>query len=276
MTDQHERLSPALGNAVRPAPNGGTEPERAGRAVEPWHQDVSSGWIPAAGRVIDNPISGERIVIRESGAQTGGRLLYFDLFLPPGGHVPARHVHPIQEEQFTVVAGRMRFRLGRRTMLAHPGDTVLVPAGTAHWFGNVGAGVAHARVEVRPALRMEEMFESAAVMGRERHYPGTRLPRLSDLALFLVEFRRERAVPDVPALLVRGALAPLAGRGAARAGRAAPLDAAGHRLPPAAGRCAGPGCPRDLAHAARLSLPARPPGGLLESPGARAGPVLSR
>ena len=62
-----------------------------------------------AGRVIDNPISGERIVIRESGVQTGGRLLSFDLFLPPGGHVPARHVHPIQEEQFTVVAGRMRF-----------------------------------------------------------------------------------------------------------------------------------------------------------------------
>src|SRR2546423_9696145 len=216
MTDQHERLSPALGNAVRPAPNGGTEPERAGRAVEPWHQDVSSGWIPAAGRVIDNPISGERIVIRESGAQTGGRLLYFDLFLPPGGHVPARHVHPIQEEQFTVVAGRMRFRLGRRTMLAHPGDTVLVPAGTAHWFGNAGAGVAHARVEVRPALRMEELFESAAAMGRARPFPGVRLPRPSDLALFLIEFQRELGVPDVPASLVRALLAPLAWLGRRR------------------------------------------------------------
>src|SRR5437588_6297288 len=139
MTDQHERLAPAVGNAVRPAPTGGSEPEHTGRALEPGAQDASGGWIPAAGRVIDNPISGERIVIRESGAQTGGRLLSFDLFLPPGGHVPARHVHPVQEEQFTVVAGRMRFRLGpfgRRTIQAHPGDTVLVPAGTAHWFGN--------------------------------------------------------------------------------------------------------------------------------------------
>jgi mannose-6-phosphate isomerase-like protein (cupin superfamily) len=36
-------------------------------------------------------------------------------------------------------------RFGRRTILAHPGDTVLVAAGTAHWFGNVGAGVARAR-----------------------------------------------------------------------------------------------------------------------------------
>ncbi len=72
-------------------------------------------------REIHNPVSGERIVIRESGAQTGGELLSFDLHLPPGAHVPASHVHPAQEERFTVVAGRMRFRLGGRAMLADPG-----------------------------------------------------------------------------------------------------------------------------------------------------------
>jgi quercetin dioxygenase-like cupin family protein len=166
--------------------------------------------IPVAGRVIDNPISGERIVIRESGAQTGGQLLSFDLFLPPGSHVPARHVHPIQEEQFTVMAGQMRFRLGRRTILANPGDTVLVPAGKAHWFGNSGAGTAHARVEARPALRMEEAFEAAASIGTAGRVLGTRLPRLSDLALYLIEFQREMAVPDVPPFLVRTALAPFA------------------------------------------------------------------
>ena len=77
---------------------------------------------PGCGRVIDNPISGERIVIRETGAQTNGQLLSFDLFLPPGSHVPARHVHPAQEEQFIIIAGQMRFRLGRRTILANPGD----------------------------------------------------------------------------------------------------------------------------------------------------------
>lgn len=162
------------------------------------------------GRVIDNPISGERIVIRESGAANGGRRLSFDLFLPPGGHVPARHVHPVQEERFTVVAGRMRFRLGRRTILAHPGQTVLVPAGTAHWFGNPGVEASHARVEVRPALRMEELFEATEVMGRAGRFPGTRLPRLTDLAVVLLEFQRELAVPKVPAFVVRALLAPLA------------------------------------------------------------------
>src|SRR5216683_7217046 len=108
----------------------------------------------AGGRVIDNPISGERIVIRQSGDETDGQLLAFDLFLPPGGHVPATHAHPVQEERFTVVAGQMRFRVGRQNILASPGSTVVVKPGTAHWFGNAATTTSVARVEIRPALRM--------------------------------------------------------------------------------------------------------------------------
>jgi quercetin dioxygenase-like cupin family protein len=80
----------------------------------------------AAERVIHNPISGEQIVIRTSAAETGGRLLVFDLSLPPGGHVPARHAHPIQEERFTVMQGRMRFRFAGNTILVNPGEIVVV------------------------------------------------------------------------------------------------------------------------------------------------------
>jgi quercetin dioxygenase-like cupin family protein len=170
-----------------------------------------------SGHVIHNPVSGERIIIRQSAEQTGGQLLSFDLFLPPGAHVPARHVHPHQEETFTVVAGQMRFRLGwRHTILANPGDTVVVPPGTAHWFGNAGQGVAHARVEARPALRLQEVFERSAAMEVVERFPGARMPRLSDLALFMIEFQRELAVPDVPAFLVKAFLAPLAWLGERR------------------------------------------------------------
>src|SRR5579859_2385245 len=170
--------------------------------------DQSTPTSEPASQVIDNSISGERIVIRQTGAQTGGRLLAFDLFLPPVGHVPAGHVHPVQEERFTVITGRMRFRLGRRTILACPGDTVRVPPGTPHWFGNAGGDVALTRVEVRPALRMEELLRRSGRLSAASYLPGTRLPRLSDLALVLVEFQRELAVPNVPALLVRAVLAP--------------------------------------------------------------------
>lgn len=225
MTHLRGRLAAGMGNEVSPLPSGGAESERAGRAVEATRV-ASSGWFSAGGRVIENPISGERIVIRASGAQTGGQLLSFDLFLPPGGHVPARHVHPVQQERFTVVAGLMRFRLGRRALVAHPGETVVVPVGTAHWFGNAGAGVAHAHVEVRPALRMEELFETTEALGREGHFHGAGLPHLADLARVVLEFQREVAVPNVPAFLVRALLAPLAWLGRRR-GRVAKSGSAG-------------------------------------------------
>lgn len=198
----------------------------------------------AAGRLIENPVSGERIVIRRSGASTGGRLLVFDLYLPPGGHVPAGHVHPVQEERFTVVEGRMRFRLaGRRAVVAGPGDTVVVPPRTAHWFGNAGPGEAHARVEVRPALRMEEFFEATEAMARAGHLLGTRLPRPWDLAAVLLEYRREVAVPHVPEVVVRlaaGALAwaAHAARRRSRARAASSLLAPGSQgRRPTRGRC---------------------------------------
>jgi len=162
------------------------------------------------GRVIENPISGERIVVRQSAAETGGRLLAFDLFLPPGGHVPAGHVHPEQEESFTVISGRMRFRLGGRSILARPGEAVVITPGQPHWFGNPGPGESHAHVEVRPALRMEEMFVATEALSHAGRIPGTRLPRPSDLALVLLEFRRELAVPNVPPALVSAVLRPLA------------------------------------------------------------------
>ena len=174
----------------------------------------------AGGRVIDNPISGERIVIRKTGADTGGTMLAFDLYLPPGGHVPAGHVHPEQEERFTVVSGRMRFRLGRRTIMAGAGESVVIDAGRPHWFGNPGPEVSHAQVEVRPALRMEEMFLATEALSQDGHLPGTRLPRPSDLALVLLEFRRELAVPHLPPALAAMILRPMAWRARRRkAGR---------------------------------------------------------
>ncbi|MFL5806365.1 MAG: cupin domain-containing protein [Roseiflexaceae bacterium] len=162
--------------------------------------------------VITNPISGEQIVIHTSGAETDGKLLVFDLFLPPGKHVPSRHTHPIQEERFTILAGTMRFRLGWwHHILATPSDTIVIPPGVARWFGNAGSEVVHARVEVRPALRTEALFVTVATIeaGEHRsiHYW---VRQLSAFARLLIEFQREVAVPDLAAWLVRPALAVIA------------------------------------------------------------------
>ena len=163
-----------------------------------------------AGQIIKNPVSGERIVFRRTAADTGGALLEFDLELAADGRVPGAHVHPEQEERFRVLEGSMRFRLGMRTIVAHAGQSVVVPAGRVHKFSNAGDGPARARVEVVPALDMEELLCTAAQLAQEGRVTRSGLPTPLHLALFVRRFRREVRAPFPPAWIVQGLLAPIA------------------------------------------------------------------
>lgn len=163
-----------------------------------------------AGQILENPISGEKIIFRQTAADTDGELLAFELVLAPGGAVPGAHVHPEQEESFEVVSGTMAFRLGLKRIVAGPGETVVVPAGKVHRFENAGDEPAHVRVEVRPALEMERLFETVVALASEGRCLRSGMPKPLDLALFVREFRREVRAPFPPPLAVRAALAPLA------------------------------------------------------------------
>jgi len=163
-----------------------------------------------AGQVIENPVSGERITFRETAADTGGEVLKIDLDLSPDGHVPGMHVHPIQEERFEVTRGAMRFKLGGKKVIARPGDVVVVPPGVRHKFANAGDEEAAARVEVRPALRIEQLYETAVALAQEGRTTRKGMPKPLDLALFVREFELEVRGAFPPAWAQRLALAPLA------------------------------------------------------------------
>ena len=60
-----------------------------------------------AGDVSENPITGERAVVRVGTEDSGENLLVCDVYVRPGGRVAADHVHPTIEERFTVVSGRV-------------------------------------------------------------------------------------------------------------------------------------------------------------------------
>ena len=143
--------------------------------------------------MIANAATGERIVIRTSAADSDGALLAFDLYLPPGGHVPGRHAHPKQEERFTIIMGELEFRLFGESRMAKAGDIVVVPPRTPHWFGNHGPATAHVFVEVRPALRMEELLAASEAVALR-----PMLLRLPALARLVLSFRPELAVLPHP------------------------------------------------------------------------------
>jgi mannose-6-phosphate isomerase-like protein (cupin superfamily) len=165
------------------------------------------------GQTIENPVSGERITFLQTAADTAGERLEFELELAADGRVPGAHVHPEQEERFHVLDGEMKFRLGWRRVVAGPGDTVVVPAGRAHRFANGGDGPARCRVEVVPALDMEQLLETTVELALEGKVTRSGMPKPLHLALFVGRFRREVRAPFPPAWLVRVLMAPLAAVG---------------------------------------------------------------
>jgi len=162
------------------------------------------------GDELSNPVTGERFTFTHTAASTEGELLAFDFALKPGGAVPMPHVHPEQSERFEVVAGEMRFRVGLRTVTAGPGDVLLVEPGVAHSFGNAGPDEARLRVEVRPALAMEEMFADVIALAEAGRMNTRGMPRnLLDLALLARTYDREAHAPLLGRPLQRLLLAPL-------------------------------------------------------------------
>jgi quercetin dioxygenase-like cupin family protein len=162
------------------------------------------------GQTIENPVSGERITFLQTARDTGGEKLEIEMELAPEGQVPGAHVHPEQEERFHVLEGTMKFRMGLRKIVAGPGETVIVPAGKAHKFSNGGDETARVRVEVVPALDMEQLFETAVELAIEGNTTRKGMPTPLHLALFTRRFAREVRAPFPPAWMVRALMAPLA------------------------------------------------------------------
>jgi mannose-6-phosphate isomerase-like protein (cupin superfamily) len=162
------------------------------------------------GQTLENPVTGERFTFTHTAATTNGELLAFDFALRPGGAVPIPHVHPVQTERFEVVSGRMRFRVGARTVFAGPGEVVEVEPGVAHSFANAGPEEARLRVEVRPALAMERMFAEVIAMAKAGRMTRRGLPRNPlELALLARRYDREAHAPLLGVALQRFLLAPL-------------------------------------------------------------------
>jgi mannose-6-phosphate isomerase-like protein (cupin superfamily) len=162
-----------------------------------------------AGQIVENPVTGERIVFRQTSADTNGELVAIDLALPVGGHVPGMHIHPLQEERFEVTSGRMKFRYGMRTIVAEAGETVVVPAGKIHNFAQYGDEPSQCRVEIRPALKMEQLFETTVRLAQEGRTNKKGMPKPLDLALFVEEFKDEVKAPFPPTPVVRALMTPL-------------------------------------------------------------------
>ena len=167
---------------------------------------------------MSNTITGERFVWRATRASTGGEYCEFDLHLSPHAKVAAPHRHPRQIEEFTVLEGSVTFRRGRgrqEWVTAGAGESVEIPLGTAHSWGNTSPQGSLVRVRLTPALRTEEYFATfcaIATSGRASRLGMARNPL--QLAIIFADHLDEFSAPNevaqrvlVPVITVLAAIA---------------------------------------------------------------------
>jgi quercetin dioxygenase-like cupin family protein len=110
------------------------------------------------GTEIHSPQTGETLTFRSTADSSDGRLFQAELSVKPGPYVVRSHIHPSQEESFVVLEGTYGYRIGERSGIAHPGETLVCPIGIPHSQWNAGDGVMRILYEHRPALVSAEIF----------------------------------------------------------------------------------------------------------------------
>ena len=170
-----------------------------------------------AGDVYENPVTGERVVVRAGTEDTGGGHLVVDLYVAPGGAAAGEHVHQDIEETFTVVRGRVGFRLDGREDVAGLTRRFVVPPGVVHDWWNAGKEEAHVIVELRGEIgrleRFEMMISTLYGLARDGKTDARGRPRILQTSLLAREFDDVITFTRPPRFVQRllfGTLAPVA------------------------------------------------------------------
>jgi mannose-6-phosphate isomerase-like protein (cupin superfamily) len=160
-----------------------------------------------AGDSIENPVTGERIVFRQTSHETGGEAVVIETYVQPNGFVAAAHVHASQEERFQILRGSVGFKVGGKKTIAGPGQRLTVPAGTPHTFWNAGDEVAHFVCEIRPALQFESLIETMFALAADGKTNRKGMPNPLRLAVIANAHFDTVQLPFPPAIVQRIGLA---------------------------------------------------------------------
>jgi quercetin dioxygenase-like cupin family protein len=148
-----------------------------------------------------NPATGETIEFTTVAQDSGGGLVRFTWHSAPGGTI-TEHVHPNQEERFTITAGVAHFTVNGEEHVATAGDTIVVPAGVRHSESNLESVEARAVVELRPALQTKEFHEAVAGLVADGRTTARGAPKNPlQLGATFWHFRHESRVTSPPVWL---------------------------------------------------------------------------
>jgi mannose-6-phosphate isomerase-like protein (cupin superfamily)/uncharacterized protein YndB with AHSA1/START domain len=158
------------------------------------------------GDVLELAPLGVRVEFERTAAQTDGELLEFVVAGRPRGFLAQPHVHTNQAEHFEVLSGGLELKIGGDAHRLAPGQTIDVPAGTAHRQRAPKGSDGRVRVQVRPAGRTDEFLARLAQMCAAGDFLPGGWPRPLAAAALVRDFADEGHAAQPP-LKVQTAIA---------------------------------------------------------------------
>jgi quercetin dioxygenase-like cupin family protein len=144
-----------------------------------------------------------------------GENLFVDAWIEPGGGLPP-HLHPRQEERWSVLDGSVQLQLGKQKRVIGPADgEVIVAPNTVHGFKSVSEQDAHLRCHVIPAGKLRTFLEDSAAAAREGLFMRGGIPRSLRGARWAARFlkqHRDEVVMAFPPRFAQSAMIALLAR----------------------------------------------------------------
>jgi quercetin dioxygenase-like cupin family protein len=163
-----------------------------------------------AGDVIKNPLTGERVVFHQTGQETNGELLRFEVIAAPSAIGPPEHVHPQETEFIEVLAGTLVARIAGEMKHFAAGDVFSIPAGTPHRWWNESGDEARVMVEFRPAGRMDRFLETLFALAKDGKTDDRGVPNPLQMAVIAQEYFDTNHLARPPVVIQRALFAVLA------------------------------------------------------------------
>lgn len=127
---------------------------------------ISAGEGRIHGHIKLKGVNANVLDVKLSGSDTNGDLAIFEqTSLSPGKGTPL-HIHPLQDEIFSVIDGSYYFKVGEEDFNLTTGDSIFLPRKVPHAWTQVSEK-GRMTVTLQPAGRLENFFVTMAALDHE-------------------------------------------------------------------------------------------------------------
>ena len=148
------------------------------------------------GDILENVLSGEKMVFWATTEETRGEYLSYDYYLKPFSPVEPKHFHPMAEQRFTVKQGEFTLNMNNETKTYFRGDSGVIAPYVSHHGWNHGIEDVILDFEIHPALDFETWFTKCIELVDSKRSDKNGKPKFIDMAVMSHEMKNLSFLPN--------------------------------------------------------------------------------